>query len=792
MFSSTAESRRIRFLVINLVLVAGLICGLVGLILASPYILAFEPTRTPTASSTPRPTLPPTATSTASLTPTITNTSYPSLTPTPTLSPTPTDTPSPTPTETSLPTLTPARPRVEAGSYTLRTWTPEDADYLVRLLQGYPNTLLQLTTTGEPGLAYYQSYQYAVLARQEALLRFPEATQAEGWRWGLAYNHVLLGEASAGQEYADLIAAGLNRGATDLSSLYQWFQAQEPRLALYMVALVPPPDLVGSYLVEVRHTSAGSAFIWLRRTPGAYQASPLLTRFDFTRPSQASWILAELDGDLANGQEAAIYFSTRPAEFTLQAPAVFNLGQVPARRLPFLPETALADFGMQYTAYWAVQPVPAESLPAASDLVFRSAFFPACPVQLERRYRWNGQYFAFVEQSLALQQEGPPTGFCDLAAEHAARFWGAPAASQLMQALLPGWPPARDIQGAAYPQDALDEWRYRLGLQLALSGEFEAAREILQAVLLHPAAPRSRWLAPVQSFLELYRRPEDVYRACLLATACEPAEALRFLASRLPAGQDGFTLLRQQGVSALASGYFDFQGDQRQERWFTVRPRLLDPIEFWILGDYPGGFVALRVATVAANPPQLEVLDPAYVDPAGLDLLPVTFLESQVAFHLSRLPDTGEPYIQSVPLRREYPNRFLEPLEQARQRLLAGSPAQAMYIFLRNLQDFPGLLCQASWSCDAYYYLLGLSAELAGRPDDAVQAYHRLWSDYSRSPYTWMARQKLQGEVYLSPTPTSTATPTIPLTPTPTVTGTPPTSTPTPMVTSTVEEYPYP
>jgi hypothetical protein len=120
------------------------------------------------------------------------------------------------------------------------------------------------------------------------------------------------------------------------------------------------------------------------------------------------------------------------------------------------------------------------------------------------------------------------------------------------------------------------------------------------------------------------------------------------------------------------------------------------------------------------------------------------------------------------------------------------------------LQEIPGLLCKATWSCDEYYYLLGLASELANDEISAADAYQFLWLNYSKSPFTQMARLKLIAvggvqaptiTITLTPssTPTitrtsgpSTSTPTrTPITPTPTVTGTPPTATPTPTATNT-------
>jgi hypothetical protein len=120
---------------------------------------------------------------------------------------------------------------------------------------------------------------------------------------------------------------------------------------------------------------------------------------------------------------------------------------------------------------------------------------------------------------------------------------------------------------------------------------------------------------------------------------------------------------------------------------------------------------------------------------------------------------------------------------------------------LLNLQISPGLLCRGTWTCDEYLYMLGLASEIAENQAVAVDAYLSLWQDYSKSPFTTMARLKLAGAVIAPPsTPTPTLTPLIAITTTPqgtmpTATQTPPIRTITPTATLTTvsgEPYPYP
>jgi hypothetical protein len=141
------------------------------------------------------------------------------------------------------------------------------------LLQGYPDTLVPAATSGEYTQAYLDAYRYPVFAWREALLRFPTAPQSPSWSWQMAYDLALMGDEQAANNYADLIAGGLNRNETQIPYLYSWFAEREPRLGLYMTEVDPPAGYVASYVVELRG-EGGSAFIWLLESPSAFQAFP--------------------------------------------------------------------------------------------------------------------------------------------------------------------------------------------------------------------------------------------------------------------------------------------------------------------------------------------------------------------------------------------------------------------------------------------------------------------------------------------------------------------------------------
>jgi hypothetical protein len=807
MTESFDETRRAGVLALNLALVS--ICVLTLAVVAVLYGKFFAPAPLPTATitHTPRPTLAPSASSTASLTPSITPTPAPSLTPTVTHTPTRTGTPTEAPTSTPFPQLTQARPAVLPDNYSLHPWDPGEAEYMARVVEGYPASL-ELSPAEDP--AYYEAFHPAVFAWREALLRFPDVPQAETWRWNLARNLARTGSSEAGNQYARLISGALNRDDTDLLSLYAWFAGNEPDLSLFMTDVKPPEGYLAAYVIELTG-EAGSAFIWLLQSTGAYTAYPLLTRFDFINPLDANWVVAELDGDAQNGQEVAIYYSDPEDPFLVDAPTVFDLSQLPPRVLPFLPEQDVFQLGVDFDNRWLVD----TGAGGAKRLVFEAKVFPACPTTVSQPYEWNGEYFQAQTPTFAIEPAAATLPLCMAVVDHAIAHWGPAAAIAVMEPLLDDWPPAEDLEGEPYPPDARDEFLFRLGIYHALLGEQDVAVDLFNQISTQPTVYNSRWIRPAQTFLAAYQQPEDIYRACVLTEQCDPRYAIQYLVGLTGAEASAFEELKAAGLNPNASGYFDFDGDEQAERWFTTRYRERQRNDFWILSQIDQGHQALLVGPVDNVPPKLETLEEAYIADDGLTRMPAVFLDGTYSFTMRRRPETDEAYLLPVPLRKEYPSRFFVPLEAAQNALLAGQDPEEIQDELLALQDFPGLLCAPTWTCDSYYYLLGLASELAGDEEAAVEAYHRLWLDYSRSPYTTMARLKLAGGPVQppstpspaatstaaagTPAPTGSATPsptsTSGPTPTPTITGTPPTATPSPTAslpptaTNTVDPY---
>ncbi len=521
MNSPQDETKRVQFLLTNLVILTVVILGLVTLVAIYPRLFGTPPAPAATASAA---LLSPSETPTLTNTPTVTRTPRPTLTPsiTPTASETPI--PSLTPTPTGPPTLTPARPAAN-DPYRLATWEADQAEHAIALMNDYPNTQVISGTETLDEQAFFDAFFYATVAEREGLLRFNEASQAPAWSWSLAYNLARTGDPLAGQAYADLIATALNQGEVTRLELSDWFQENEPRLELVITPLKPPSGYTGSYLLEVR--GPGSAFIRLLETPGAYQTLVLESGFDFVQAPEAGSVIADFTRD--GIQEAAIFYDP-PYSLTLDNPQVFSLGLPISDTLNFRPSDEPFLVGIDYPNTWKA----VENDLEGSDLQFEARMFPACPVTVRRTYHWDGSFFTFVDATYEVKPDPTTFSLCRYLVDQAANLWGPQAAIQIMEPLLDEWPPEQDENGEPFPADARDEWRFRLGIYHALLGESEAAIEYMTGIVEQPITPSSRYIAQAAAFLESYTQPEDIYRACLNAPFCSPTRAMDYLLNQHP------------------------------------------------------------------------------------------------------------------------------------------------------------------------------------------------------------------------------------------------------------------
>jgi len=731
------------------------------------------PTLVPATSTTPAPSPSSTPSPSTSPTPRATFTPRPSVTSS--VSPTPTT----TPTQTLPPSLTPAFPGTDTEDYHLADWSPELADRLIDLLQAYPRTLSAFAR-GPDDAGFYQAFYYAIFALREALLQFPNVPQADAWLWDLAFNRASLADQEAGGTYAVLITAELNRENVTLDDLPEYVESIDPRIELEMQALPAISGYSTNNIVKVSTKGNGGAVFWLLETTNGFESYPLASEFDFIRPTSVDFFVEDLTDD--GKEEIVIFRSAIPGEQGYAFPRIFSLGQAPPAEIFFEPLEA-PKVSPDLEVNWA----PVEVIPSEGDLQFFDTLFPACPVQIQHFYKWNGTSFEFLSAEYDIEPDEDLLSFCEVVVNHAIQVWGPDPTIQIMETLLPLWPPERTAEGAAYAEDALDEWRFRLGVYHALEGNRDQSREYLEGIITIPSMPDSRWIEPAQQFLETYQDQRDIYRACLLADFCEPRAAIRVIADTL-SGDDysnALQILKDSGLLIRASGFFDFDDDGETERWFILRATSISQPEFWIFAQTEEDVEALLIGQVEEVQPRITFVDSNQEPPIVQVGQGTTFIFQN---------DPSGPGIKfTEPARVFSVDITQEKLDEIEAALLSGEDPAELRQELLDLEGSAFFTCNFI-ICPRFHYLLGLANELSGNERSAVEAYLELWREFPRSPFTTMARLKLEGEI---PTPTPTPMATTTLTPTPSPTAGGPTGTatgaPTPGPTATpVEGYPAP
>ena len=68
-----------------------------------------------------------------------------------------------------------------------------------------------------------------------------------------------------------------------------------------------------------------------------------------------------------------------------------------------------------------------------NDLAFQTQVFPACPVEITARYRWDGNWLKAVDKQYELAARQELLEFCGPNLDHAFRVWGLDPVLQLME-----------------------------------------------------------------------------------------------------------------------------------------------------------------------------------------------------------------------------------------------------------------------------------------------------------------------------------------------------------------------
>jgi hypothetical protein len=128
----------------------------------------------------------------------------------------------------------------------------------------------------------------------------------------------------------------------------------------------------------------------------------------------------------------------------------------------------------------------------------------------------------------------------------------------------------------------------------------------------------------------------------------------------------------------------------------------------------------------------------------------------------------AEPYIVHLAVSPTLTTFTEDEFARIEAAFFSGEPPRQAATRLRILSENPRFNCRQF--CDRYYYTWALALELSGETRPAIDQYIDLWWNHSTSPFTQMARLKLQTRT-TAPTmrPTNTpfpGQPTLPVQPT--------------------------
>ena len=725
---------------------------------------ASEVAATPTLISSPLPTA---SRPTTSALPSPASTATTTATPTASASPAPTS----TATRAILPTLVPKTPAGGPDAYQLAPWTPNQADELIARME---QAVLERNFGPYEGPNLpYRAVWYAVW---DALAHFPDDPRADHWRWKLPYYMAWAGEGDeATWIYTDRMLRVLNGDGLAAEDLPTWFQSGEPTetyLTQHFDLQVSPievPARRAGQLIAIGNLddidTPGGTCLLAAQDGDRYAIYPLRNGFpDFgffiTMRHPISCFARDVTDD---GIAEIIIDQYSGGHVGWTDITVLDIERLPPEVMPFNPQRdrSLAKFNGLIVDYPNTR--GRTQLQVGEQLGF-------CEEYGLTNYQWNGEWFEVASGRVDIPENFYPRGDDALAsclfriADYARPLSPQDAATIFDQGF------AAYSESVENNLEMLEEFRILKGLHYAYAGDLEAARAAFDEIARSPTVTDSVWVQPALDFLSTFDAPADLYRACgtvnILApyyaqysaegsvpqiTPCKYDAALRatvanaFSAAPLAQITDE---LRTAGVSIPAEGWFDFDDDGREERWFgVIQPDEVEP-ELWIAAETNRG----KVVAIPVGQVSMENVVLTHV--AGETSGGVTDLGNGQTIELVHHPLTDEPFV--IVRRPETREPILDTVDQfreLRQRLINGSAAAPIYAQLLaigqsssncplQVEDAAGTVI-ADYDCAAYYYTLALAAELSGRGREAVGYFYTVWSKYPLSSFALMARIRL-------------------------------------------------
>lgn len=659
----------------------------------------------------------------------------------------------------------------------LASWTADRADEIIATMEKAVVEFWEAET--RPG-NLYPPYRVVWYAAWDALARFPDDPRQETWRWKMAYYMALSGEGNEATEiYIGLITDALNQEGIAPEELQHWFRSGElttfyltPAFSLEIEPITVPGNESG-YLLNIGELAdidtPGSSCLLVVESEGTFTAHIVQNGFAeygfFVTSRNPSRCYAEdLTDDGIDEIVVDQFFGGHVGTTTI---SVFDVTSLPPKVMPFTPAS---DENLMIWNGW-IKDHP--KVDGKTQLQVGVALDDCWDYGLTD-YEWNDAWFAVSHGEVVLSdtpyQSDHTSLFCAVEIQYYAKDLNHQDAFWIYDNAYTAY-----LQHALNRIEVLDEFRVLMGLASAYQGDNEMARSIFHAIGDAPTTAGSIWIQPAQDFLEAYRSPSDLFRACSVLEACAPyygdyviekecvdirlcddQAALRALVTTVfsasPLAQITGSV-RLAGVNITSDGWYDFDGDAKEELWFNVLQPGETTYEFWIVAEHARGMkalLALEGLSSQITETELEKGEPVQT----IDRFDNTYMQY---FEFIRHPLTGEPFV--VERYEEEPDPLRQDLEtflSLRKSLYQGSAPTPIYEQLLSIQNIYSNcpfakrdeddITTSVYDCAAFYYTMAFAAELANKEVDAVEGYLYVLSEYPDSPFALLAQEKLGQE----------------------------------------------
>lgn len=632
-------------------------------------------------------------------------------------------------------TVTPlAPPAGDATGWRLREWGPEAADERIGQMAAWLEHHGERPDNDPANLSTWLVFHsFLADAEAEALLRYPDAQQAERWRWDRAYNLAAAGgPGRVGGEwevaaYVDLIQGALDTGQATLDTLPDWFAAHEPRMALTVQGLQAPAGFDSAALVVLDRM----AYLWVGTRSDAVTVSVLDSDVLNAEAVTSDVTVVDLTGDgLA---EIVLAMSQISCCDVFRMTTIYDLSSGTPQSL------SVSGPGLMSTGSSAVEPWTAPG--GRAGFLFQSVvalYVPTlCSVNQTDHYAWTGDTFEWLDTAYTVLEPGP-SGDAAVCAD-ARSLPSDDAEREAAVSVL------RDVTASGL---SAGEWqlrlRYRLGEAAAREGHARRANELFAAALEVAVAASSgaaEWRESAQHFLEADANA-SYYAVCAGVTLCDTRAALTSAIAGVPVEMLPSLVdqLDSLGVDVRSSGDLPSLLDAAL-RWLVVADPHGSTRELWLVAADGRHLQARFVIGLHSDAPTLAGVTSSdrgvsfVVDATtGPITVEVTTLALSGRLQVARRPQTQTATVATGTLASE--------MGQLRHDLLAGVPPAPIAARAAALADPVG--CPDGEWCRPWLYLWGLAAELAGDDATAAAAYVQLWQIADGWPIGLWARLRLE------------------------------------------------